>query len=576
MQLLTKLTIRLQTLTEATNTLDWKSPNSPNYDRQWAEDALFHTIGPLMDNPRWSERWSSPSEPVPGFVPGGPAPNWTPEEIVFAMAGDPKLAFRPGAFDNPRSPAYGNKGGAPLWRTARRIARQYKRDNNQDFISDLYSNGFIPLVRMMQPGFDEGRSPFISYAIANIESAMRNGTGTTRQNIRATGGLSSDSGLKGLESLLAAKTPDEALEIGDQIRGKYQSGRSHDKHQDNPFGPHSSAVHQISKKYAQALAKGDKGEIDTVRSEIEQLIGEIKDESQILGAATGVGQAISTPDRVSSVRVGSMDAPTDDAVSGSMAGNIPSYEEPEETGRGINRETIFNVLDIALAHDLTKWLAGDEELMMFAKKMGLKKDTLSKITANEFRYLIRSLGPLGSEYPGKGKPRSGVNIPRDAKDWWKPLEDPELEPLSKGGLWHSIWTRNGYNEMGPTEIAREMTEEVKEFEKLNIPTARKAKIKARIEEVVSKVAVSNAMQSALLKLKVILYAERESLGLEESLKQDLRNHGQVLLEDYDPIDRRLFCEAMHLMINKVSRSLLTETPEEEPTIPTCIQWSSVT
>jgi len=33
----------------------WKNPNLPDYDRQYAEDCLHHTIGPLTDNPRWDD-----------------------------------------------------------------------------------------------------------------------------------------------------------------------------------------------------------------------------------------------------------------------------------------------------------------------------------------------------------------------------------------------------------------------------------------------------------------------------------------------------------------------------------------
>ena len=52
----------------------WKDPYSPNYDRQYAEDVLYHTIGPLTDSPRYTESWSGSATPPPGYQPGGPAP----------------------------------------------------------------------------------------------------------------------------------------------------------------------------------------------------------------------------------------------------------------------------------------------------------------------------------------------------------------------------------------------------------------------------------------------------------------------------------------------------------------------
>jgi len=106
MSLLNRLERRLYTISEDNNP-SWKSPHTPHFDRQYAEDCLFHTVGPLTDNPRWvNGNWTSPGYnikgPPPEFEPGGPAPQWTPEEIVYAMAGDPSMLFR--ASENPRSP----------------------------------------------------------------------------------------------------------------------------------------------------------------------------------------------------------------------------------------------------------------------------------------------------------------------------------------------------------------------------------------------------------------------------------------------------------------------------------------
>lgn len=561
--LLTKLTKKLSTINEefadtaSTADTSWKDPHNANYDRQWAEDALYHTVGPLTDSPKWYSSWSSGSEPVPGFQPGGPAPKWTPEEVVFAMAGDPQLAFKAGARDNPRSPAYGRQGGSPLWRTARRVARVYKRDQDPSFVLDMYSNGFVPLVRMMQPGFDEGRSSFIQYTIAAIKGAMQNGIGGTQENIRAQGG-DSTSGVSGLTSLLKATTPEEATKIADQVQGKYQTTKSHDKDPGNPFGSFSPKVRNVALQMAQALSSGNEESVDKVKNHINQLIDEI-DDAQIFipGASTGMGQAISTPDRKTSIGVSSMDLSTDDK-GGSMAGNLAGKTAVDAA---IDPEAVYFMLDIALAHDLTKWLEKDPELGMAA---GIEPgERLGRLTANELRCVIRNLGPLGADYPGKGKTRAALNVPRDGKGWWKPLEDPEIEPIPNGdGIWHSIWSREGNQEMGPTEIAREFTKETQEFEKLGIKTVREIKIKAKTQEVISKVAISKTTASALMKLKLIGHVHRGSFGLDESRKMTLRNSGFPLLEDYDPVDRRIIAETWDRVIAKITKKLMEDmTPE---------------
>jgi hypothetical protein len=553
--ILERITRRLHTIREMAGDTSWRDPRNPNYDRQWAEDALYHTLGPLTDTPRWLDKWTSPSEPVPGFTPGGPAPRWTPEEVVFAMAGDPQLAFQPGGKDNPRSPAYGRQGGSPLWRTARRVARVYARDRDNSFIADMYSNGFIPLVRMMQPGFDEGRSPFISYTIRTIQGAMEHGVGGTNEAIRAQGGEST-TGLSGLKSLLDAKTPEEARRIAGQVKGKYQTGKSHDKNPDNPFGPFSSRIYQIATEYATALEGGDKEQIERVRNRITQLNDEIDDTQTLIpGASTGMGQAISTPDRQTSIGVSSMDVQRDDEQ-GTMAGNIPTDDNADSW---IDPETVHYILDIALAHDVTRLMQSDPQLAVVATQAGLKAgEKLGRMTANELRYIIRQLGPLGSNYPGKGKPRKATTIPRDAKGWWQPLEDPEIEPIPAGGLWHSIWSRDGYQAMGSTAIAQEMTEEVREFTKLGIPTARKIQVKAKVQEAISKVSVSNTIKSAFIKLKIIATLHRQTLGMDESRRQNLHSHGFPLMEDVDPVDRRLIIETWDFIFHTLARNIIEE------------------
>ncbi len=520
-------------------------------DRQEMEDRLFHTIGPLTQSPKWSEKWTSPTEPPPDFVPGGPSPQWTPEEVVFAMAGDPNLAFRAGGKDNPRSPAYGRQGGSPLWRVARRVSRIYNRDRDPSFIADMYSNGFIPLVRMMQPGFDESRSPFISYAIRHIQSAMEHGIGGTGEGIRAKGGEST-TGVSGLQALLKATTPEEAKKIAEQIKGKFQTTKSHEKHEDNPFGAYSNRVYDVAMRYAKALESGDEDSIEKAKNQINQLIETIEDEQVMIpGASTGMGQAISTGDRKSHIGVSSMDVQKDEE-SGPMAGNIPTDDNAESW---LDPESVFYILDMALARDVNRLMQdGSPRLMQAAKDAGWNfGEKLGKMTTNELRYIIRQIGPLGSNYPGKGTPRKNITTPRDAAGWITPgKEDPEIEPIPTGGLWHSIWSRGNNEPMGPTAIAQEISDEVREFQKLGIKTVRTIKVKANREEAISKVAVANTVKSGLIKLKVIAAAYRDETGVDESkLKMD-------------SMDRYLITETFDWLLNKINRNLKAFWEEAPP------------
>lgn len=553
--ILARLNDKFRILQEQHDDTSWKDPNSPEYDRQVAEDGLFHTIGPLLDNPRWTDKWTSSSEPVPGFTPGGPAPRWTPDEIVFAFAGDPELLFSgPG---NPRSPQYGNRGGSPLYRAAKRVSRIYRRDNDRSFIADMYSNGFVPLVQMMHPGYDEARSPFISYVLRNVVSAMEHGFGGEQRTSRAAGS-ESITGLRGIGSLLGETDPAKVREAANAVKGQYQTTRSHDKNPDNPFGPFSSAYYQTVMAYADALESGDPGQVEAAKSRLNQLVDQIEEYSiPVRGASTGMGQAVSTPSRNTSVGVSSIDVSTGGAEGreGSMAGNIAGTEAEEPP---VDTETIKYILDIALNYDLGATLSGSKRYQEMAASLGADKIG-GKMTVNELRYIIRTLGAVAADYPGRGTMRANTDIPRDSKNWWSSGEDPEIEPIpgSDGGIWHSIWTRSGFESMGPTPIADEMTEEVREFNKLGIHTARQIKAKQKATktrvEVVSKVAVANTIRAATVKLRIIAHIHRADLGVEES--KQLRAQG-LILESLDAIDLNIVCETCDWMVRKINRAIV--------------------
>lgn len=536
--IVTRLDRKLRTIAEEAEETSWKDPSSSEYDRQVAEDALFHTIGPLTETPRWDRQWTSPSKPVPGFTPGGPAPKWTPEEVTIAYAGDPKLLFsgKGGA----KSPEYGRQGGSPMFRIAKRVSRVYKRDNDRSFIADMYGNGMVALSQYMHPGYDQGHSAFISWITRNIQSAMEHGIGGDVYTAHAAGGegtvkhSSFGSGQKeetatsvrGMAALMDETDPKKVRDAASVVKGKYRDQRSHDKTPENPFGAFSSLYYQTAMQYADALEAKDEEGIERARSRMQQLIDDIDSYSTpIRGASTGMGQAISTPDRSTSVGVVSMDAPTKGSENeAGMVGNIMG-----DTGEDsmLDPETITYILNIALNYDVGSILGANSKYQALATQLGGKSGVGGKMTVNELRYVIRTLGPLGSNYPGRGTPRKNVTIPRDSRGWWMPGEDPELEPLPRraamedadSGMWHSIWSRSGYGSMGPTAISIEMTKEIAEFAKLGIPTGRKVTVKAKGEEAVSKVAVANTLKAATIKLKIIADIHRQQLGLDDDIHQ---------------------------------------------------------
>lgn len=553
---------RLSVLRETAADISWKDPRSPNYDRQQAEDALFHTIGPLMDSPRWSPRWTSPSTPVPGFTPGGPAPSWTENEVVMAYAGDPNLLFRAGGKDHPRSPAYGTRGGAPLWRMARSIARKFNREKDKSFIEELYQNGFVELTKLMKPGYDEGRSAFISWVSRNVEGAMENGTSATgEETVKARGDVAKDTGLIGLQGLMKAKTPEDARRVAAQIKGKYQTNRLHDKHADNPFGPYSSQIFALANNYATALEAKDEAAIAQVHQQIEKLMDKIdSDKDMILGAGTGIGQAVSNQDRKTRVGVNSMDMPTGDGE-GSMGDSLAASERGGVYSDA-DPEAVQSVLSYALSTDIGGEIGTDPEFMQMAASFGLKPGEKigGPMSATELRCILRKLGPLAAEYPGKGKMRKALNVPRDGKGWWSPGEDPEIEAIPAGGSWHSIWSRKGCPEMENVEIGREFTMEYKEFAQLGIQglPARVTAAQAG-KEVLSKVSIGHAVNGALLKVKLAAQLQRLDSGIEENLARKVRGIGIPLMEDFDPIDRRLLNEAWNFVIRKLTNSVVMES-----------------
>ena len=521
----------------------------------------------MMDDPRWAEKWKSPSKPVPGFSPGGPAPQWTEEELVFAIAGDPSYLYS--GQGSKTSPRYGRMGGSPLFRLAKRVARHYNKMTD-DFITDLFSNGMITLVRMMKPGFDEARGSFIPFVMRQVQNAMEHGVGGTGISNAALG-HETEAGVIGFKGLLNKQDPNEIRAAANKVKGKYREESRHDKDPGNSHGKYSPAFYRLANQYADAIESGDGDNIERVQNQIRQMIDQIEDDNVFIGgASTGLGQAISTPDRKTSINIASMDAPVGPSGRG-MAGDIEGEDDGDSLDRGFDPQTIKQVLDIAMNYDLESLIGNIPKYATMAKQWGAKKGRIGgKMVVNELRYIIRTLGPLGSNYPGAGNVRTNnKTVPRDAKNWWEPGVDPELEPIpGMNATWRSSWIRQGYPSMGPTDISREMTKEVMEFNKLRIPTARQIKVKGDTKEVVGKVYVRNTILAATIKLRFIAMLERDSLGINWNADPGWNKGGSSMesknmvkypileeIANTDKIDRLIIAETCEAMCAKLYRVL---------------------
>lgn len=524
--------------------VDFKNPHSSSYDRQKSEDLLYHTIGPLSDSPTFSGQWTSRSKSPSIFKPGGPAPKWTKEEVITAMAGDPTMIWKGG----PTSPSSG-RGGSPIWRMARRLGRKYARDYDKGFIEETYQNGLLELTRLLQPGYDMAKAPFISFVSRQVYGAMQHGPSVPREMLRINS-KESQEGYIGLARLLDMGDPEEVRKAANRVQGKYQTTSSNDRNPGNPFGAASPYYYQLAMNYADALESGDEESLEQAKQDIDKMIGVIDDRTvPIRGASTGIGQAISTTDRKSSVGVVSMDAPkgTSDSDEGSMAANLAAEKSSESL---IDSETTNYLLNAGLYH-ITGFKG--TKFAQMGQELGLKN--LTNFGVNEFRFIIRTFGASAANYPGKGTVRTNLKAKRDSGAWWKPGEDPEIEPIPKSDeLWNSIWTRNGFPSMQVSEIRDEMVNEIEEFELLGIKTGRDIKIdsKNNIKYTVKMVQITTTIKAARIKLMLVARAQSDMFGLDESKK--LMANG-ILNEEHDAIDRQIIAEAAYAMCDRLDRMI---------------------
>jgi len=188
------------------------------------------------------------------------------------------------------------------------------------------------------------------------------------------------------------------------------------------------------------------------------------------------------------------------------------------------------------------------------------------MSVTEFRYAIRKLGPMASDYPGKGTPRSNVDVARGDTGWWKVGEDPEIEPLDsigkEGYIWHSFWSQEEYPPMGPTEIAQEITLERQVLDKMGVPVKDAEKIRAG-KAAVSKNAVSNQTKVGYAMFLIVAHAHNlANQDIDEGIEKEFQ--GVPFFEGIrrmDNLDRMIIARTAQWMANK-----MIEGVEDKPIV----------
>jgi hypothetical protein len=613
--LMQKIDKRFNMLRESANNVSWKEPFSANYDRQQAENALQATLGPMTNSPTWSKNWVAPNGHE--HLKGQPAPQWSADEIFVAIAGDAALLGKKdltGA-EQARSPRHGGRtapdqagqqgrvmSGAPLWRWATQQARRFDRMNMSD-IMDAYQNGAVQIMTMLRAGADESRVNIISWMKRDVIEAMGKGVGLTGRAKRVIG--SRATGVTGLEGVLATKDPEAVRDLANQVKGKYQQQKLPDKHDDNPFEQYSSDFYKLTMSYADALENNDEDNIFSIKQDIQDFIEKVKKESEgTLGFERGQGEAITDLSRGQSknYNIQSMDAPTGDDE-GSAAGNVE--QQPRSGLDSISRaitdpRTVSKLVDLTLRYDMNELLnaqdpaatvrqarqrvhdyaKGTDEEPGFHK--GMKDIAPGKMKAMELRMIIRTFGI--ENFDGKGAVRSNTDVPRDGQGWWRPGEDPEIEPYvdenGQEALWESVWMRGsggspedsgyippmtelltaqGFNNRA---VQDEFAQETKEFQKLGIPTVREIKVgtskrdKGR-EITLSTVSINKAQISGLSKIAAAAQLIRgDVIPGADSLGEDIRKTSAALFESADSIDRQILLETCNYVITMYNKVLV--------------------
>ena len=173
------------------------------------------------------------------------------------------------------------------------------------------------------------------------------------------------------------------------------------------------------------------------------------------------------------LRSSSIDMPMGDE--GNTAAETLVSGGSDDLARFIDQEAVTEIINIALKEDLYDIYGPSPDFQEFLDEVNATPDEVKgTLSPDEFRVLIRNLGSLASQYPGRNKVRSS-NVPRYSEGWLKPGEDPELEEIPESGkTWESLWLRKGMPSQSAEDTEKEFKDEASEFKQLNIPTARSA------------------------------------------------------------------------------------------------------
>lgn len=669
----------------------WKDPIHPYYRRAYAEDCLYMTIGPMRPDSKWSAAaWNpraSKSEglrpdlpfpdgcaPPPDYEQGGKAPIWTETEVVIAYAGDPI------ARKKSKSPI-----GSPLMRIIKKLSRIYRKENPAD-VDEMYALGLSRLALLLKPGYDQGRSPFISYAQREVEQAIQNGFGSTAELNKAK---------VALKTLISSRDSKAILKvidlIGEQYRSTQVSGAAtpFDKTPENPYAQYSGIIFELGTQLLTAIQNGDIDYETEIREELNSTLQRLEAGTEMnLGLRTGLMQAVSqerseekphdmgyrwlmnakslsdigtilnpghsklrakenpygehteyimqkakemipsfkelenirdnadeedpevksaksrlinqilgvkqqvfdvAPKAAKTKKVHSLDAPAgEDGPTG--AEELEAQEEVkfdlnpgtvrELLNMGLRGEAVgpknrplYNLSDPKDAKNYEDTIAPMAlELHQSIVSAGLKhlpKPGDLKIkagivstpfTAQEYRAVLRILGFIASQYPGKGVVRKNVDVPRDANGWWSPGEDPELEPVpDSDDVWTSYWVRNNYPMMGSLQMNEEYNKESEDFVALEIPSVLAQRIlddKLTATGVINKDAMNKIVLSAYNKMLVIL-----AMFKDELMDDDITE------SKYDKTDLQIMFEGAYKIASLIANTYDTSMRDAELFMP---------
>lgn len=612
----------------------WKNPYAQDYNREFAEDCLYHTVGPMTANSRWVNKpWTSRvgHEAPEDFTPGGKAPRWTDSEVYIAFAGlsDGTNFHTKGGNKGPAS----GKFGSPLYRIAKRAAKKVASSTgkymDENLVEDCYQNGSVALVKLLQPGADRSLSPFISWAATQVEGAMTGGVGSdtridmllsdksvyyvtpagqvkVRLPVAAKSPNAGESPeafrarqeraiklraeaesswvrkeVYGIQSLLQMTNPEEIYRAIDVVSEEFRYESKTDRASGNPFGHYSSEYYMFGSELAAAYEEGDQERIELAKQDLLKLESRAEGASaMILGTKTGLkpGHTITTPDRKTQTKIASISGGRPSAETGEAEEMQLADTRVNDDLEAPKPKELFNhVLKMCLNYDLRDILRGTKFLDVDEKKLDNIKGYM---TSNQFRFLIRSYGPIASEYPGIGDMREKLNIPREMPGWWSPYEDPEIELVAGSEeIWESIWLREGCNALKVPDIVEEMAAEATEFEEgfiigegedekiVKIPINPSRMTKANGLSI-SRQKVSGDLASATSKFEMVVLAERRSLAQDDSLSESVNGRLVPLIIE-DKIDRKIMMEQLNQLLRyntKIRHDLILECIKDKRSI----------